>query len=70
MIFLAEMSSAHDLYKSSTRGKRKRQGESSQSLPKKARVEEPTVEVPPAVPVVEAVESPFRELESPRAELL
>ena len=63
--FLAEMSSAHDLYKSSARGKRKSQGESSQSLPKKARVEEPTVRVPPEVPVVEVVESPARGVESP-----
>ena len=68
VIFLAEMSSAHDLYKSSARGKRKSQGESSQSLPKKARVEEPTAEVPPAVPVVEVAESPVRGMESPRAE--
>ena len=62
------MSSAHDLYKSSARGKRKSQGESSQSLPKKARVEEPAAEVPPVVPVVEVVESPVRGMESPRAE--
>ena len=61
------MSSAHDLYKSSARGKRKSQGESSQSLPKKVRVEEPTVGVPPEVPVVEVVESPARGVESPRA---
>ena len=67
MIFLVEMSSAHDLYKSSARGKRKSQGESSQSLPKKVRVEEPTVGVPPEVPVVEVVESPARGMESPRA---
>ena len=68
MFFLAEMSSAHDLYKSSARGKRKSQGESSQSLPKKTRVEEPTVGVPPEVPVVEVVESPARGAESSRAE--
>ena len=67
VFFLAEMSSAHDLYKSSARGKRKSQGESSQSLPKKVRVEEPTVRVPPEVPVVEVVESPARGVESPRA---
>ena len=67
MFFLAEMSSAHDLYKSSARGKRKSQGESSQSLPKKTRVEEPTIGVPPEVPVVEVVESPARGVESPRA---
>ena len=67
MFFLAEMSSAHDLYKNSARGKRKSQGESSQSLPKKTRVEEPTVGVPPEVPVVDVVESPARGVESPRA---
>ena len=69
VIFLAEMSSAHDLYKSSARGKRKSQGESSQSLPKKARVEEPAAKVPPAVPVVEVTESPARGMDSPRAEV-
>ena len=69
VIFLAEMSSAHDLYKSSARGKRKSQGESSQSLPKKVRVEEPAAEVPPAVPVVEVTESPARGIDSPRAEV-
>ena len=67
VFFLAEMSSAHDLYKNSARGKRKSQGESSQSLPKKTRVEEPTVGVPPEVPVVEVVESPARGAESSRA---
>ena len=68
VIFLAEMSSAHDLYKSSARGKRRSQGESSQFLPKKAQVEEPTAEVPPTVPVVKVAESPVRGMESPRAE--
>ena len=67
MFFLAEMSSAHELYKSSARGKRKSQGESSQSLPKKTRVEESTTGVPPEVPVVEVVESPVRGAESSRA---
>ena len=68
MFFLVEMFSAHDLYKSSARGKRKSQGESSQSFPKKVRVEEPAVGVPPEVPVVEVVESPARGVESPRAD--
>ena len=68
MFFLAEMSSAHDLYKNSARGKRKSQGEGSSSLPKKSRVEEPTVGVPPEVPVVEVVESPARDAEPSRAE--
>ena len=63
------MSSAHDLYKSSACGKRKSQGESSQSLPKKARVEEPAAEVSPVVPVVEVAESLVRGMESPRAEV-
>ena len=59
------MTSAHDLYKNSARGKRKGKGESSQSQPKKARVEEPAVEVP----MVEVVESPPRGVVSPRAEV-
>ena len=63
------MSSAHDLYKNSARGKRRGKGEGSQSQPKRARVEEPAVEVPPVVPVVEVVESPPRGMESPRAEV-
>ena len=63
------MTSSHDLYKSSARGKRKGHGESSQSQPKKARVEEPAAEVPSKVPVVEVVESPPRGMESPRAEV-
>ena len=66
----SEMTSAHDLYKSSARGKRKVQGESSKSQPKKARVEEPTAEVPSEVPVVEVVESPPRRVESPRVEVV
>ena len=37
-----------------------------QSLTKKARVEEPSIGVPPAVPVVEVAESPDRGVESPR----
>ena len=64
------MTSAQDLYKSSARGKRKGQGESSQSQPKKARVEEPAAEVPSEVPVVEVVESPPRRVESPRVEVV
>ena len=63
------MTSAHNLYRNNARGKRKRKGESSQSQPKKARVEEPTVEVPLEVPVVEVVESPSRGVESPQAEV-
>ena len=63
------MTSSHDLYKSSARGKRKGHGESSQSQPKKARVEEPAAEVPSKVPVVEVVESPPRGMESPQTEV-
>ena len=62
------MSSSYNLYKGNARKRRgKVAGESSQSLPKKARVEEPTTEVPPAVPVVEVAESPDRGTEAPRA---
>ena len=62
------MSSSYNLYKGNARKRKgKVAGESSQSLPKKARVEEPTTEVPPAVPVVEVAESPDRGMESPRA---
>ena len=62
------MSSSYNLYKGNARKRRgKADGESSQSLPKKARVEEPTTRVPPAVPMVEVAESPDRGMESPRA---
>ena len=63
------MTSAHDLYKGTARGKRKGEttGKSSQQLPKKSRVDEPTVGVPSGVPVVEVVESPPRRAESPPA---
>ena len=55
------MSSSYNLYKGNARKRRgKADGESSQSLPKKARVKEPTIGVPPAVPVVEVAESPDR----------
>ena len=60
------MSSSYNLYKGNARKRRGKDGESSQSLPKKARVEEPSVGVPPAVPVVEVAESPVRGVESPR----
>ena len=60
------MSSSYNLYKGNARKRRGKDGESSQSLPKKAPVEEPSVGVPPAVPVVEVAESPDRGVESPR----
>ena len=57
------MSSSYNLYKGNARKRRgKADGESSQSLPKKARVKEPTTGVSPAV-----AESPDRGMESPRA---
>ena len=61
------MSSSYNLYKGNAcKRKGKVVGESSESLPKKARVDEPSVGVPPAVPVVEVAESPDRGAESPR----
>ena len=61
------MSSSYNLYKGNARKRKgKVVGESSESLPKKARAEEPSVGVPPAVPVVDVAESPDRGVESPR----
>ena len=61
------MSSSYNLYKGNARKRKgKVVGESSESLPKKARADEPSVGVPPAVPVVEVAESPDRGAGSPR----
>ena len=61
------MSSSYNLYKGNARKRKgKVVGESSKSLPKRARVEEPFGGVPPAVPVVEVAESPDRGADSPR----
>ena len=61
------MSSSYNLYKGNARKRKgKVVGESSESLPKKARAEEPSVGVPPAVPVVDVAESPDRGAGSPR----
>lgn len=56
----AEVSSAYDFYKGMARSKRKGKvvGKSSQPTPKKTRVDEPTVEVPSVVSIVEIVETP------------
>ena len=61
------MSSSYNLYKGNARKRKgKVVGESSGSLPKKARAEEPSLGVPPAVPVVDVAESPERGAGSPR----
>ena len=61
------MSSSYNLYKGNARKRKgKVVGESSESLPKKARAEEPSVGVPPTVPVVDVAESPERGASSPR----
>ena len=61
------MSSSYNLYKGNARKRKgKVVGESSESLPKKARADEPSVGVPPAVPVVDVAESPDRGAGSPR----
>ena len=61
------MSSSYNLYKGNAcKRKGKVVRESSESLPKKARADEPSVGVPPAVPVVDVAESPDRGVESPR----
>ena len=66
------MTSVHDLYKGTARAKRKGKttGESLQQPPKRARVNDPTVETPSEVPVVEVVESPPRRVDSPPAEVV
>ena len=63
------MTSAFDLYKGTARRKRKGKttGESSQRSPKKARVDEPAMETPSEVPVIEVVETPPRRVDSPPA---